>query len=314
MNIQKSFHGVVVPVTTPFTAEGEIDVVAAERIISRIGQSGLGVFVLGTTGETASIPRQQRSRLVEAAVKSAAGSFPVYAGIGDNCMSNSVKEADKYLRLGVDAVVAHLPSYYPLTPEEMVDCFQFLHDRIEGPLMIYNIPSTTRMSIPVAVVEKLARMPRCVGFKDSENVPGRMEEVYQKLGKLEDFSLFMGSAVLSAEAMKLGYDGLVPSSGNLVPSLWAELYAASQAGDWVRAKSLQDQLNAIAAIFQKGRTLGQSLACLKVALNALGLCEPHVLPPLRTFNKEECETVRTQLLELCPFLTDEAEAAHSIGG
>ncbi len=314
MKDKKHFHGVVVPVTTPFTAEGQIDIPAAERIIRRIGAGGLGVFVLGTTGETASIPRPERYKLVEAAMRAAEGKFPVYAGIGDNCLSNAVLAADQYLKLGVTAVVAHLPSYYPLTPEEMLNYFTLLHDQVQGPLMVYNIPSTTRMSIPVSVVEQLARLPRFVGFKDSENVPGRMEEVYGKLGKLEDFSLFMGSAVLSMEALKMGFDGLVPSSGNIVPGLWAELDQAARDGDWRQAKALQDRLNEVAALFQRGRTLGQSLAALKAALHAIGLCQPHVLPPLITFDREACASVRDQLLELCPFLLDEAEAAHRTGG
>jgi len=314
MKKQKNFHGVVVPVTTPFTEDGRIDVPAAERIISRIGAKGLGVFVLGTTGETASIPRPERYKLVEAAIRASDGQFPVYAGIGDNCLANSVLAAEQYLELGVSAVVAHLPSYYPLTPEEMLNYFRILHDQVSGPQMVYNIPSTTRMSIPVSIVEQLAKLPRCVGFKDSENVPGRMEEVYQKLGQLEDFSLFMGSAVLSMEALKMGYDGLVPSSGNIVPGLWAELDEAAQAGNWTEARALQDQLNEVAGLFQKGRTLGQSLAALKAALYAINLCQPHVLPPLITFDEEACGSVRDQLLELCPFLLDEADAAQRIGG
>jgi len=313
MNKQNPFHGVVVPLTTPFTLDGQIDEAAAERITDHIAEQGLGVFVLGTTGETASIQRTERHKLVEAAMRASAGRIPVYAGIGDNCLANSVIAAETYLKLGVTAVVAHLPSYYPLTDEEMKTYFEMLHARVNGPLVLYNIPATTRMSVPVSILESLADLPNCVGFKDSENVPGRMEEVYETLKGREDFSLFMGTGALSVASLKLGYDGIVPSGGNLVPQLWGDLYKASLAGDWDQAEALQRQVDEIATIFQNGRTLGQSLAALKVALEMIDLCGPTVLPPLRALEASDCESVRKQLLQLCPFLNEANTTAHRPG-
>ena len=310
-NIKHS--GVIVPLTTPFTAEGAIDLAAAERIVQRIARHNLGVFVLGTTGETASIPRQDRQQLVEAAVKAAAGKVPVYAGIGDNCLANSLIAAQRYHDIGVPALVAHLPAYYPLTDDEMRDYFLLLDARLTGPYMIYNIPATTRMSIPPDVVADLAGQPLCVGFKDSENAPGRMETVYETLGGRENFSLFMGSAILSVAAMKLGYDGLVPSSGNLVPQLWEDLYSACLSGAWETAESLQKQLDEVSAVIQNDRTLGQSLAALKAAMAGIGLCRSDVLPPLQTLGLPEAEEIKNGIFALCPFLADEQEVIHGTG-
>lgn len=305
--------GVIVPLTTPFTADGAIDLAAAGRIVQRIARHNLGVFVLGTTGETASIPRQDRQLLVEAAVKAADGKVPIYAGIGDNCLSNSLIAAQRYHDLGVAAVVAHLPAYYPLTENEMRDYFLLLDKQVTGPYMIYNIPATTRMSIPPEVVVALSDLPLCVGFKDSENAPGRMEAVFNALGGRDDFALFMGSAILSVDSLKLGYDGLVPSSGNLVPQLWEQLYDAALQGQWEKAENLQRQLDAVAAVTQVNRTLGQSLAALKAAMAGIGLCRSDVLPPLQTLGGEEAEDIKNQITALCPFLTDEQEILHGPG-
>jgi 4-hydroxy-tetrahydrodipicolinate synthase len=139
-------HGVIVPLVTPFTAAGEIDEVAAGRIVSHCANGGVHVFVLGTTGEAASIPTSKRLRLVKASVEAAAGRIKVYAGIGDNCPEHSIAAANEYLRLGADAVVAHLPAYYALKPVEMKAFFELLAAQIRGNLMLYNIPSTTHMS------------------------------------------------------------------------------------------------------------------------------------------------------------------------
>jgi 4-hydroxy-tetrahydrodipicolinate synthase len=311
MNKQE-YSGVIIPLTTPITSDGQIDLTAAARIVKRIARHKLGVFVLGTTGETASINRPDRFHLVEAVVEAADGKIPVYAGIGDNCLANSILAANRYQELGVTAVVAHLPSYYPITTDEMLKYFTRLDQSMLGPWMIYNIPITTHMSIPMPVVKELSKLDKCVGFKDSEGTPGRMETVYEAVGGRDDFALFMGSAVLSMAALKMGYRGLVPSSGNLVPHLWRELWDASLEKDWGTVEERQRLLDEIAFLFQKDRTLGQSLAALKAALNALHLCEPVVLPPLQTFSKTECEQIRDQIFHLCPFLEDEVKALSRV--
>jgi len=287
--------GVIVPMITPFTPEETIDEEAAERIATRLAQHNISVFVLGTTGETASIPRTERLRLVEAVTRAVGGKVPVYAGIGDNCFTNAITAAERYLSAGVTAVVSHLPSYYPLTPAEMRGYFELLHRTVSGPLVLYNIPATTHMSLPLELVERLSELPHIIGFKDSERADGRMEEAARRLGGRDDFALFMGTSVLSVEALKLGFNGLVPNSGNLVPGLWQRLYEHARCAEWAEAEALQAQLDEIALSFQGNRTLGQSLAALKVLLEEEGWCGSTVLPPLRTIPREERESVCAQL-------------------
>lgn len=294
--IQQGKHnGVIVPLVTPFTAQGEIDEAAATRIVNHCAEAGVHVFVLGTTGEAASIATAKRVRLINASVNAAAGRIKVYAGIGDNCPENSIAAANEYLRLGADAVVAHLPAYYALKPGEMKAFFELLSSQIRGSLMLYNIPSTTHMSLPLDIAEQLSQLPNVIGFKDSENAPGRPEETARRLSGRANFSIFMGAAVLSAKALKLGFDGLVPSSGNLVPHLWRELYDQARAGHWEKADALQSRLNTIAQIFQRNRTLGESLAALKAMMDTRGLCGPTVLPPLRTLDADARQSVRAEL-------------------
>lgn len=280
---------------TPFTAEGALDECAAERIIARLVDNGLGVFVLGTTGEAQSMPVALRRRLVEIAVANASKKVPVYAGIGDNCVGDSIAAGRDFLRHGVDAVVAHLPSYYPLNAAEMESYFAGLAKGVPGPLVIYNIPQTTLMSVPVDVVARLSHLPNVVGFKDSEATGDRPERLAAQLGGRPRFSIFMGVAAQSVRALRLGFDGLVPSSGNLTPRRWRDLYAAAKAGDWKRAEILQRELDSIAAVYQRNRSLGQSIAGLKAAMAVAGLCEPHVLPPLNAIDDAERAEFRAGL-------------------
>lgn len=291
-------HGLIVPLITPVTPDGSLDEPAAERLVDHLASNGCGMLVLGTTGEVASLSPAIRQRYVEIAVKVAAQRTPVFACPASNCVSFSIDSANAYLKSGVDAVVGILPNYFKLEPAEMQAYFEHLADNIRGPLMIYNMPATTGMSLPLDVIEAISRLPNVIGLKDSEGTAGRREEVARRFGGREDFSLFMGVASYSVPALRLGFDGLVPSTGNLYPDRWHALYRAARAGDWATAEKLQQQLDAIGAVFQHNRTLGQSLAALKAGLGLLQLSGPSMVSPLTALSLAEQEAVRNALRRL----------------
>ncbi len=291
-------RGVVVPLVTPVTAEGTLDEAAASRLVDHLARNHCGMLVLGTTGEVASLSARMRSRYVEIAVKVSAHRTPVFACIAHNSFADSVEAANDYLRTGADAVVAMLPNYFKVEPADMEAYFRQLAARIPGPVLLYNMPATTGMSVPIEVIEQLSTIPNITGLKDSEGTPGRREQVAARLGGRADFSLFMGVAAHSIPALKLGFVGLVPSSGNLFPQLWHELYTEALAGNWARAEELQKQLDAVGSVFQRNRTLGQSLAALKAGLAAHHFCEPNMLPPLRPLGPAEQAAVRQELAAL----------------
>jgi len=292
-------RGVVVPMVSPVTPSGALDEGAARRLIDWLVKGGVGgVFVLGTTGEAASLPQRARRELARLAVERVAGRCLVYAGIGSNCLEESVTAGREYLALGAHAVVAHLPAYYPLAPADMVDYYRLLADRLEGPLVIYNMPPTTHMSIPLDALDELSRHPNVVALKDSENDLGRLKNVIAAFAGRSDFAVFVGPSVHAAETLAAGADGVVPGSGNLAPDLWRRLYDHARAERRSEAAALQKQLNAIAHVYQAGRSLGQSMAGLKAALEARGLCGPTVLPPLRTLEAAERGRIRDELASL----------------
>ena len=110
----KKYQGVIVPMVTPFTPDNRIDLGAAERMAEYLVANGAQPFILGTTGESSSIPDEHRLSFVERLVQTVKGRTLTYAGIASNCLSASVNLARQYFSAGGDAVVAHLPNYYPL--------------------------------------------------------------------------------------------------------------------------------------------------------------------------------------------------------
>jgi 2-dehydro-3-deoxy-D-pentonate aldolase len=289
-------NGVVVPMVTPVTTTGQLDEPAVERMVDFLLCGGVdGIFVLGTTGEGVSVPRERRHRLVEHTVSCAKHRAKVYAGIGD-LHPNDVAAGNEYFHAGADAVVARPPVAYPV--KDLLNWYQTLLEGLEGPLILYNMPATTKVSIPLEVVGQLVGHPRLAGIKDSENSPKRLEELLKRFGERSDFSIFVGVGPLMARGLKLGAEGIVPSVGNLIPQVCRSLCKSAQRGDWPEAARHAERMNAVSALYQQGRTLDQSLAALKAALHCRGLCGPHVLPPLQALAEAELQGIRQQMSRL----------------
>ena len=298
MTRKEKYHGAVVPLVTPVAVGGGLDEPALARLVeSQLAGGVAGIFVLGTTGEGAHAPRAMRQRIVELTVKFAARRALVFAGLGDVCMAD-LSEANEFFRAGADAVVAHPPISEKVPADHLRGWYQLLLDKLEGPLLLYNMPMTTGISIPLDAVEKLLGHPRLAGIKDSENNPPRLEELLQRFGGKKNFSVFVGVGALMEKGLKLGADGIVPSVGNLIPDVCSGLCAAARKADWVEADKFSARMNAVAALYQKGRNLNESLSALKAALHLRGICAPLVLPPLRKVSAAELEKIRHQMDEL----------------
>lgn len=295
----KTFHGLVPPMVTPFTQDGALDEPAVRRIIEFLIAGGVdGIFVLGTNGELASMPAEMRRRLVDVTVEHVNRRVPVYAGIADNCLGNSLKAAAEYAGLGADALVAHLPSYYPLADEEIRGWFLKLADRSPAPLILYNIPITTHHSIPLPVVEELMRHPRVAGIKDSERDEKRQAEEIAMLRSRPERSFFCGASCYSLSVLQQGADGLVPATANFAPAVYADLCRAVRQADQAAAESCQRLQERLTALYLKaGRPLSRNIAALKGLMWASGLCGPSVLPPLRTLNPNALEALKTEYLD-----------------
>ncbi|NLG99705.1 MAG: dihydrodipicolinate synthase family protein [Chloroflexi bacterium] len=277
----KADHGVVVPLITPVTADGKLDEHALRRVIDHVIQGGVqGIFVLGTTGEGPSVPRAMRSRLVHVTVEHAARRARIYAGISDTSMADSIAAAADYLHHGVDVVVAQLPNYYKLTPDEQFEYFAGLARHVQGSMLLYNIPSTVHMSIDLGVIEHLRAFSNVVGIKDSSGDREMLEALVEQYGADPGFSVLSGSIKLASYGLRLGADGYVPSTANIEPALCSRLYASSLKGDWSLMEQLQAELNEATGRFTFDDGIGPSIARLKRMMAHRGLCGPKTFPPI----------------------------------
>jgi dihydrodipicolinate synthase/N-acetylneuraminate lyase len=287
MPIVNKYSGVVVPMVTPFNEKHGIDRDAVSTLIKHVIGKDTHPFVLGTTGESASIPRVIKGEVVASAVLASGGKAMVYAGISGNSLYDAIEEARLYHDLGADAFVATMASYYPADDDQMLRFFEKLADEIPGPLVIYNIPTTTHLSIPIPVVDRLSRHPNVVAFKDSERSMERLKTAGALWKDRDDFSFLTGWAAKSMEAMQLGAHGIVPGTANLTPALYREICAAVLAGDDVAASAAQEKADRISALYQADRTLSRGLPVFKAMLAAYGLCQRHMMPPMYSLSADE---------------------------
>lgn len=289
---RKKYSGVVVPMVTPLTGSKKIDVAAVERIIKSFSDNDLSPLILGTTGESCSFSTKESEEMVKATVASKGSSQHIYVGLVGNNVQELVISGQKYFDLGADVVVATLPSYYLLTPAQMMAYYETLADQLPGPLMMYNIKATTQMSMPLEVVEQLSHHYNIWGLKDSERDLERLQKSITAYRQRKDFSFFCGWGGQSAHSLHLGADGIVPSTGNFVPELYKQLYLAAIHQKPEEADLYQRETDEVARIYQEGRSLGESIAALKVMMSVGDKCEPYMKPPLTELSDEEAELIK----------------------
>lgn len=280
MKNKKRYNSVIVPVVTPLTEKLHLDDKAVEKIFGLFYEYGFSPFILGTTGEAASLPLQVKKDYVLAAEKNKKMGSLLYAGIGSNVLAESIGFASFCSLHAVDVVVATLPSYYALTEKQMFSYFTQLADAVSLPLFIYNIPATTHMSIPLTVIDELSHHRNIAGIKDSERDDDRLQRSLQLWKDRSDFHYILGWAAKSADALLLGADGLVPSTGNAYPEVYAGMISAWKNGDKEKMYAMQKLSDEYGALYQANRTLGESLHALKLLMKEKGLCEEFVMPPL----------------------------------
>lgn len=298
MKKNKKFKGIIVPAVTPLTASFKIDEAAVEKIFNQFYQHSISPFILGTTGESASLPALVKEEYVKAAEKNKKPGSVLYAGISSNVLNESVEFAKFCADHGVDAVAATLPSYYLLTETQMKKYFEELADAVPLPMIIYNIPATTHMSIPLQLIDELSHHPNIIATKDSERSDERLQKSLELWKDREDFGHFLGWAAKSADALIGGSDGLIPSTGNLMPDIYDVMLQAVEQGDHAKAYEMQRLSDTYGNLYQGGKTLGESLWAVKVLMKYKGLCESTVMPPLQSLSSDEENKLIKAFLEL----------------
>lgn len=293
--------GVIPPVLTPLTPERELDVPSLERLCRFLLDAGVaGLFVGGSTGETAYLTDELRVRVLQAVVGFTAGQVPVLAGVIDMTTPRVVEQARAAETHGANALVATAPFYAPTHPAEIALHFRTLRAAVDLPIVAYDIPSAVHTKLPADLVVTLAREGVLAGVKDSSGDLDGFRDVAQP-SDAPSFKAFTGSEVHADLAMLLGAAGLVPGLGNVDPAGFVRLYHAARRGDWAAAMAEQNRLRRLFGIVTVGdpRRMGRyssAIGAFKAALVQRGvLAHATTSLPMVPLDDSEVDAVTERL-------------------
>jgi 4-hydroxy-tetrahydrodipicolinate synthase len=295
------FHGVVPPLCTPLTDDGEVDTASLERLTAFQLDAGVhGLFVGGSTGEIAQLTDAARDIALRTVVATAAGQVPVLAGAIDTGTLRVLDHARRAKAIGADAVVVTAPFYVGVAEPEVRAHYELLHAALDLPLVAYDIPSNTGFKLPPALLAGLAQDKVIAAVKDSS---GDLESFQRVLDGTagSGAGCLTGSETLADLAMARGADGIVPGLGNVDPHGYVRLYEAARRGDHTAARAEQRRLTELFGIIEVadrnriGRT-SAALGAFKAALAVRGIIRSgRTQAPLLPLTTQEVDAVAARL-------------------
>ncbi len=276
------FRGIVPPVLTPLTTEGEVDVASLERLVDHLVTEGVhGLFVLGSTGEVAYLTDAQRDVVVRTVVRAAAGRVPVMGGAIDLTTARVVEQAKALVAGGVDAVVATAPVYALNDLDEIERHLRAVAAAVDVPLFAYDIPVRVRTKLPADLLVRLGTEGVLAGVKDSSGDDvGFRRLVAANAAAGSPLALFTGHEVVVDGMLLLGADGVVPGLANVDAGGYVRLWDFAQAGKWDDARVEQDRIAALFEIvFQARGRSGDAagVGAFKVSAQRQGLIATETL-------------------------------------
>jgi 4-hydroxy-tetrahydrodipicolinate synthase len=282
MTFPAPLTGVVPPVCTPLTPEGEVDVPSLLRLVDHLVGAGVdALFVLGSTSEVAFLTDRQRRLVVASVTGHVGGQVPVLAGAIDMTTARVLDHIESVTSAGAQAVVVTAPFYTRTHPAEIARHYRRLAARSPVPVIAYDIPMAVHTKLPADVVLELAAEGVLAGLKDSSGDLAAFREVVTAARIRPDitgFSVLTGSELLVDAALALGADGAVPGLANVDPGGYVRLDRLCRAGDREQALAEQERLCALFGMVGVGdpaRMGGGSsaLGAFKAALHLRGVID-----------------------------------------
>ncbi len=216
------FNGVGVALTTPFTNE-DVDYEAFENHIEFLIDNGVkSIIINGTTAENPTLTTEERNTLLECGIKKVNGRVPVIAGTGTNNTQASIDASIKAKELGADAIMLITPYYNKTSQRGLIAHFTKIADEVALPVVLYNVPSRTNMTIDIETVLKLSENPYIVALKDATGDLEYAKTLKQQLPS--DFALYSGNDDNMLDYYQLGGAGLISVVANALPQETQQLY------------------------------------------------------------------------------------------
>lgn len=268
------FQGIYTALITPF-ANGKLDEKAFQSFVEwQITEGVHGLVPCGTTGESPTLSHEEHNRVVDLCIEVAKGRVPVMAGTGSNSTEEAIMMTRHAKDAGANGALIVAPYYNKPTQEGIYQHYKAIHDAVEIPIVIYNIPGRSTINITDETLARLSELPNIVGVKDATGDLARPYTLREKAKKKLD--LLSGEDMTAVAFNASGGIGCISVTSNIMPKRCAEVQSACLAGDYAGALAIHDTMIALHNIMFCETSPGP----VKFAASLMGKCKADVRLPL----------------------------------
>ncbi len=284
------FSGSITALLTPFR-DGRVDEAAFQSFVEwQIVEGTQALVPCGTTGESPTLSHDEDMRVTALCVEVAKGRVPVIAGTGSNSTDEAIQLTGHAKQAGADAALVVTPYYNKPTQEGLYQHYRAIHDAVDIPIVIYNIPGRCIVDMTVETMQRLAELPNIVGVKDATADLARPALTRAAIG--EDFAQLSGEDATIVPFLAQGGHGCISVTSNVAPRLCAELHAAWRRRDFDQVDAVNSRLMPLhKALFEES-----SPAPVKFAASLLGQCENELRLPMISVRPETEAKVKSAMV------------------
>ena len=261
----KNSH-IMTAMVTPFGKDGNVDYELLKKLIDHLLSTGTdGILVSGTTGEGPTLIEEEKIELIEKTVEYVAGRVPVVAGTGSNNTKATIEYTNKVAKIdGVDAALVVVPYYNKPDQAGMIAHFTAVANNVDLPIVMYNIPGRTGVTMEVKTIAELSKHQNIIGIKDCTGIVNMAEIV---ANTPDDFLAFTGEDADALAARNVGAQGVISVASHLFGKEISQMYAANSKGDnEIAGELMRDLTPKMKALFSH-----PSPSPVKAALNHVGI-------------------------------------------
>lgn len=279
------FKGSCTAIVTPFNEHG-VDYERLKKNLEFQYENGTSAIVVcGTTGENATHTPNEHDELVRVTVRTVNGRMKVIAGIGSNNTANALRAAEDAKYSGADAVLMVTPYYNKTTQKGLIEHFSYVADRVDIPMILYNVPSRTGIGISADICKALSQHPNINGIKEASGDIALAAKIRSLCG--DDLYIWSGNDDCTIPLMSLGALGVISVASNIVPGAVAKLCALCLEGSYAEATELYAKYASLfSALFIETNPIP-----VKAALKMMGMDSGILRLPLTEISQESFETL-----------------------
>ena len=284
------FKGSLVALVTPFDGNNRVDFEALKCLIDfHVEHGSDGLVVAGTTGESATLEREEHIELISRAVEIADGRLPIIAGTGSNSTTQTVDLSHAVAKTGIAAYLIVVPYYNKPVQEGLFQHFSVIADTAEHPVMMYNVPGRTVADMLPETVARLSTHENIFGIKEATGDVQRLKDIQSLVS--DEFRFYSGDDFTLRPFIEQGGHGVVTVSGNVAPTQVATLCKLAREGKKAEAQALDETLQALnTALFVESTPIP-----VKWALAEMGLIEGNIRLPLTPFSVQYHDQMRVAM-------------------